>query len=365
MWLGQGLRQQFASLGKSGDAPPLDPSLQSLIDRSEIFEAQGCIMGLINQGLFDNANFVLTPNGYKAGKLYALKPDSGDLDVTWARNGSATRINKNGLIESVGNDVPRLDYLAGNCPSILVEEQRTNIIEFSDDFQNSYWNKTNITLEESTTDSIILGKKATLLTENNLDGYHLFSKNFTTDSVEKTLSIFIKKTNSRYVVVSRSGVPSSITNRFIYDFDNNEIIQSTSLQEMTPLDPILYANGWVRLVWRQPFESNFNNRFTFGLVNENEEINSNESVTYLGNGERSVLIEASQIEEGSSETSSILTAGSAVTRPADAPQPITVPSGTTEIVEAFEDGTFNTITTIPATYTIPFGRFKYILFNGA
>jgi len=64
-------------------------------------------------------------------------------------------------------------------------------------------------------------------------------------------------------------------------------------------------------------------------------------------------------------TSYIQTNGSAVTRPADAPQPITVPSGTTEIVEAFEDGTFNTITTIPATYTIPFGRFKYILFNGA
>ena len=74
--------------------------------------------------LFDDASIIITPNGVKAGKLYALKGD--DLNVVRAT--SATRVNASGLIETVGANVPRLDYSNGSCPSILVEPQRTNLV---------------------------------------------------------------------------------------------------------------------------------------------------------------------------------------------------------------------------------------------
>lgn len=74
--------------------------------------------------LFDDASIIITPNGVKAGKLYALKGD--DLNVVRAT--SATRVNASGLIELVGANVPRLDYSNGSCPSILVEPQRTNLL---------------------------------------------------------------------------------------------------------------------------------------------------------------------------------------------------------------------------------------------
>jgi hypothetical protein len=41
-------------------------------------------------------------------------------------------VNSAGLIESVANNVPRLDYTNGSCPSILVEPQRTNLVFPSD-----------------------------------------------------------------------------------------------------------------------------------------------------------------------------------------------------------------------------------------
>lgn len=74
--------------------------------------------------LFNQASIIITPNGVKAGKLYALKGD----DLTVTRATSATRVNALGVIETVSANVPRLDYSNGTCPSILVEPQRTNLI---------------------------------------------------------------------------------------------------------------------------------------------------------------------------------------------------------------------------------------------
>jgi hypothetical protein len=38
-------------------------------------------------------------------------------------------------------NVPRLDYLGSSCPSLLLEPQRTNLITFSEQFDNASWTK--------------------------------------------------------------------------------------------------------------------------------------------------------------------------------------------------------------------------------
>lgn len=78
--------------------------------------------------LFDDASLVTTPNGYKASKLYSIKPTSGLGDMTVVRATTATRVNSSNLIESVAINVPRLDYTLGSCPSILIEPARTNLV---------------------------------------------------------------------------------------------------------------------------------------------------------------------------------------------------------------------------------------------
>jgi hypothetical protein len=66
---------------------------------------------------------------------------TGSGDFTVDRNSTATRVNSLGLIESVAANVPRLDYTDGNCPSLLLEPQSTNLITYSEDFSNAYWLK--------------------------------------------------------------------------------------------------------------------------------------------------------------------------------------------------------------------------------
>ena len=88
-------------------------------------------------------SLAMIPSGYKAQKVYSAVPTNGDGDFDFARSTSATRVNKDGLIEEVAVNVPRLDYSDGGCPSLLLEPSRTNLIQYSEDFSQSYWNKIN------------------------------------------------------------------------------------------------------------------------------------------------------------------------------------------------------------------------------
>ena len=78
--------------------------------------------------LLSEASFLVTPNGYKASKLYAAIPTNGNGDMTVTRATTATRVDENDLISSVASNIPRIDYTGGGCPSILLEPQRTNLL---------------------------------------------------------------------------------------------------------------------------------------------------------------------------------------------------------------------------------------------
>ena len=85
--------------------------------------------------------YLYVPSGYKAGKAYGVLPNEANADLAFVRGSSATRINADGLIETMGNNVPRLDYTDGSCPTLLTEPESTNLVEYSEDF--SQWDKIN------------------------------------------------------------------------------------------------------------------------------------------------------------------------------------------------------------------------------
>ena len=51
--------------------------------------------------LLNDASLIVTPNGYKEGKLYSIIPENGDGDFTFTRATTATRVNSDGLVELV------------------------------------------------------------------------------------------------------------------------------------------------------------------------------------------------------------------------------------------------------------------------
>ena len=78
----------------------------------------------------------------KKGSTLAYNSENGNfkpLPFTFDRSTSATRVNKEGLIEVVSNNEPRIDFLNDSNGALLLEPSRSNLVTYSEDF--SAWNK--------------------------------------------------------------------------------------------------------------------------------------------------------------------------------------------------------------------------------
>ena len=73
---------------------------------------------------------------------------SGQSLVTFTRASAGTYVGSDGLIKTAAENVPRFDHnpVTGECLGLLVEEQRTNLLLRSEEFDNAAWTgNTNVT----------------------------------------------------------------------------------------------------------------------------------------------------------------------------------------------------------------------------
>ncbi len=133
----------------------------------------------------------------QGSKLFSVLPSSGVGDFDFSRSGKATRINSQGLIEEVANGQSRLNYpmIDGKvvgCPHHILEPQRTNLIQYSEDF--SQWTKENaptvVISSELAPNGII---DAYDITDEG-SGYRYIRSNSISFNGTYTGSIFIRKT---------------------------------------------------------------------------------------------------------------------------------------------------------------------------
>lgn len=161
----------------------------------------------------------LIPSGVKAGKIYSVLPIDGSGDFTFDRgNGNSTRINKQKLIEGVSNDVPRLDYGISDCPALLLEPSRTNLLTYSETFSNSSWTKSGASVVgDFASPSADSPSGAFALTSTGTGQIQaaLFGQ---TAGVEYTVSFWIKRKTGTGVVnlraVENTSTPITITNEW-------------------------------------------------------------------------------------------------------------------------------------------------------
>ena len=188
--------------------------------------------------LYDKASLVMIPSQYKDGNLYNIKPLKSSFE--FERGSISTRINKNGLIENVSNDTPRLDY-SGSEPSLLLEPQRTNLFTDSEGFNGMSYLGTShefvsITSPDGTTNGV---KRVTATTTNQARiEEQLFPS---TLNENYTWSIFVKKDTARYVGLSHF---SESINRVIFDLDDGVIVSDNG---SFPAKIESFTNGWYRI----------------------------------------------------------------------------------------------------------------------
>lgn len=229
----------------------------------------------------------LIPSGYKAEKVYSVVPSNGAGDFVFDRgNGAATRVNKEGLIEDVANDVPRLDYTDGGCPVLLLEYASSNNILYSQDF--SQWTAFRLSTTANTTTSPSGLINATSITEDSTTNTHFLRAPVTAATGTWSYSIFAKnRTNNRYVVLNLR-FSSARFNLSTGTVDEETGLVASSIKS--------FPNGWYRISITATLSA---------LANVELTLNNGTTDNYLGDGLSGVYIWGAQFEEKPALTSYI------------------------------------------------------------
>jgi len=309
--------------------------------------------------LLDKASLIVTPNAVKASKLFSVIPSSGAGYLDVVRNTSATRVNELVLIETVALNAPRIDYKVEGCPSILVEPQVTNTINYSQDLSNSNWIKTNVTILQNSTPSPFANLNTDVIVENSTsNAIYGVSKNPRVSNLIIGSNYFVSFFAKR---ISRDFCYFEDFNRFqqppikVYFNLSTGLVGSNNGGINAKMEN--YANGWYRCSFSF-VASNFSS-IDYRIASST----TNDIGNYTGIvGNQAISVTGFQLEQSSALTSYIPTTSAAVTRNQDVATVIP-PIGTIKITTVFEDNTTQVLTTIPSTFTLPFGRIKYVLMH--
>jgi hypothetical protein len=218
------------------------------------------------------------------------------------------------VLQSAADNVARFDHnpVTGESLGLLIEEQRTNSFERSEEFDNAYWTKANSSITANTIiapDGTLTGDK---LVEDTTTGEHtmLRSLNYTS-GVAYTLSCYVKAGGQNFVVLQFSSAFSGagLVTRAWFNLSNGTVgtLANSPTASIVPV-----GNGWYRCSITK----------TAGATGASNTVitacNADNSVSYTGDGFSGIYIWGAQLEAGAFPTSYIPTTTAQVTRSADA-----------------------------------------------
>jgi len=231
------------------------------------------------------------------------------LPFDFSRGSSATVVNKDGLIETVGSGEPRIDYKDNSKGALLLEPSRTNLITQSESFSNSYWAKARLTATSNSVispdgtlnASKIFGDGSNSWKYINRNGFSLINQNY------YTFSVFAKADTLNYVQLILSGATAE-------NYQNFDLLNGVIGSGSNVFDAKIetFVNGWYKCSMTVLATSTATTDLFIDLADSSTMSRAGSFLTSGG-----IYIYGAQLEQGSYATSYIPTSGSVVTRLVD------------------------------------------------
>jgi hypothetical protein len=248
----------------------------------------------------------------------ALDFTTGSLDprvtVTRALD-TATRVNSSGFIEGINANLPRFDYdpVTLAPKGLLIEEARTNILLYSNDFRDTAtagstrpWVYDNTTITTGAAVSPDGTQNASKIVENSASSAHAIRQTVTTVAATTYApSIYVKGDGSGRnvrVYAYQSASPFTAVGFATVNLANGAVLAGSGT--VVPC-----GNGWYRVSFSGAAPST-------GTIFRVDVANGT-STNYQGDGVSGVYIYGGQTEAGAFATSYIPTTTTSLTRNAD------------------------------------------------
>ena len=236
-----------------------------------------------------------------------------DPRITFTRASTATFVGANGLIQTAASDVPRFDHnpTTGESLGLLVEEARTNLLTYSEQFDNAYWVKSNSTITTNAATAPDGQSTADALVENTANSQHfLHSSDFGgAANTTYTFSVYVKAAGRSFV-----GLTYGQSTTWGDQYANFDLTLGTVTLQVgvgsARINPC--SNGWYRISITRTRNANSGATYAFvftGIASNN--------FSYTGDGTSGIYVWGAQVELGSFPTSYIPTTTATVTRADD------------------------------------------------
>jgi len=230
-----------------------------------------------------------------------------DARVTFTRSGdTATVVDSSGYIVGINANLPRFDFdpVTLFCNGLLIEEARTNIATYSEQFDNPVWQNFETSESANTVNSPANTLTADKIIDTNVSAVHRIKQDFTSAGTTYSMSVFAK--TAEYNRFTIRALPSG--NYATFDTNLGTVVASSGGTGTI----VQSGNGFYRC--------SFVSTESAGAASFNIILNTNTgsgNQVFTGTGSFGVYIWGAQLEAGAFPTSYIPTTTTAVTRNAD------------------------------------------------
>jgi hypothetical protein len=217
------------------------------------------------------------------------------------------------VLQTAANNVPRFDHnpVTGESLGLLIEESRTNLFQYSSEFDNAYWSKTRLSITENTIvapDGTLTGDK--LVEDTTASNTHQIARSVSyTSGTTYTYSFFAKAGERTRVAFQFPSLAFTDPINISFDLNTGTVV-AVGAGGTASISSV--GNGWFRCVGTAT--ATITTSATTAWVRL---IETGVTTIYTGDGYSGLYLWGAQLEAGAFPTPYIATGAATATRSAD------------------------------------------------